>query len=65
MGYEYYNLIYNLGEEIALKFNKDEPMMKVTKETVLANLYFMKIHLLILKLFIIKEVSSLMMKILH
>jgi len=40
-------------------------MMKVTKETVVANLYLMKIHLLILKLFIVKEFSSLMMKILH
>ena len=39
-------------------------MMKVTKETVVANLYLMKIHLLILKLFITKEVSW-MMKILH
>ena len=31
-------------------------MMKLTKETVLANLYLMKIHLLILKLFIVKGV---------
>jgi hypothetical protein len=40
-------------------------MMKLTKETVLANLYLMKIHLLILKLFFVKEFSSWMMKILH
>jgi hypothetical protein len=40
-------------------------MMKVTKETVVANLYLMKIHLLILKLFIIKEVSFWMSKIFH
>ena len=40
-------------------------MMKVTKETVVANLYLIKIHLLILKLFITKEFSSLMIKILH
>lgn len=40
-------------------------MMKVTKETVVANLYLMKIRFLILKLFIVKEFSSLMMKILH
>jgi len=40
-------------------------MMKVTKETVLANLYLIKIHLLIFKLFIVKEISSWMMKILH
>jgi len=40
-------------------------MMKLTKETLLANLYLMKIHLLILKLFIVKEFSSWMMKILH
>jgi hypothetical protein len=40
-------------------------MTKVTKETVVANLYLMKIHLLILKLFIIKEFSSLMIKIFH
>jgi|CryGeyStandDraft_7_1057128.scaffolds.fasta_scaffold05587_10 hypothetical protein len=40
-------------------------MVKVTKETVVANLYLMKIHLLILKLFVVKEFSSLMMKILH
>jgi hypothetical protein len=40
-------------------------MMKLTKETVLSNLYLMKIHLLILKLFIVKEFSSWMMKILH
>lgn len=37
--------------------------MKWTKEEVLANLYLMKIHFLILKLFIIKELSSLLMKI--
>ena len=43
----------------------DEPVMKLTKETVLANLYLMKIHLLIFKLFIVKEFSSRMMKILH
>jgi len=40
-------------------------MVKVTKETVVANLYLMKIHLLILKLFVVKEFSSLMMKKLH
>ena len=40
-------------------------MMKVTKETVLANLYLMKIRFLIFKLFIVKEISSWKMKILH
>jgi hypothetical protein len=54
-----------LVEKLHLNLIKDEPIMKVTKETVVANLYLMKIHLLILKLFIIKEVSSWMMKILH
>jgi hypothetical protein len=36
-----------------------------TKEMVLANLYLMKIHFLIFKLFIVKEFSSLMVKIFH
>jgi hypothetical protein len=40
-------------------------MMKLTKETVVANLYLIKIHLLIIKLFILKEFSSWRMKILH
>ncbi len=40
-------------------------MMKFIKEEALANFYLMKIHFLILKLFIIKEFSSLMTKIIH
>lgn len=40
-------------------------MMKLRSEGVLANLYFMKIHLLILKLFIVKRIPSLVMRILH
>jgi hypothetical protein len=40
-------------------------MIKWTIETALANLYLIKIHLLILKLFVIKEISSWVMKILH
>ena len=35
------------------------------KEGVLANLYLMKIHFLIMKLLIIKGISSYLMKILH
>jgi hypothetical protein len=44
---------------------KGKNLIKLTKEAALANLYLMKIHLLIIKLFIIKEISSWMMKILH
>jgi hypothetical protein len=44
---------------------KGKNVIKLTKEAALANLYLMKIHLLIIKLFIIKEISSWMMKILH
>lgn len=44
---------------------RNKTMMNFTKETVVANLYLMKIHILIIKLFIVKEFSSLMMKILH
>jgi len=43
----------------------DELMMKLRKETVLANLYLLKIHLVIFKLFIVKGFSSWVMKILH
>jgi hypothetical protein len=45
--------------------NKGENVIKLTKEAALANLYLMKIHLLIIKLFIIKEISSWMVKILR
>lgn len=34
-------------------------MVKLTKETVVANMYLMKIHLLIVKLLIVKEIFSL------
>jgi len=40
-------------------------MVKLTKETVVANMYLMKIHLLIVKLLIIKEIFSLMVKLFH
>jgi len=40
-------------------------MMMLTKETLVANLYLMKIHFLFIKLLIIKEFSSLMVKIFH
>lgn len=36
-----------------------------TIKTALANLYLIKIHLLILKLFVIKEISPWVMRILH
>lgn len=39
--------------------------MKLKREGVLANLYFLKIHLLILKLFIAKEISGLVLRIFH
>jgi hypothetical protein len=45
--------------------NGGKNLIKLTKETALANLYLMKIHLLILELFIVNEISSWMMKILH
>lgn len=38
-------------------------MVKLTREMVVANLYVMKIHLLIVKLLIVKEFSSLTVKI--
>ena len=40
-------------------------MIKWSKKVVLANLYLIKIHLLILKLFVGKEISSWVMKLLH
>jgi len=40
-------------------------VINLTKEATLAKLYVMRIHLLIIKLFIIKEISSWMMKVLH
>jgi hypothetical protein len=40
-------------------------MTKCTKEGVLVNLYLMKIHFLILKLIIIREISSFLTRILH
>jgi hypothetical protein len=40
-------------------------MLKWTKKEVLANLYLMKIHILIFKLFIIRELSSWRIKIFH
>jgi len=40
-------------------------MVKLTKETLLANLYLLKIHLLIFKLFIVKGFSFWVMRILH
>jgi hypothetical protein len=43
--------------------NKGVP--KLTREGLIINLYLMKIHFLILKLFIIKEFSSWMMKVFH
>jgi hypothetical protein len=45
--------------------NKDKNLTKLTKEAALANLCLMKIHLLVLKLFIINGIFSWMMKILH
>jgi hypothetical protein len=39
--------------------------MKLIKQSLVANLYLMKIHLVIIKLFIGKEFSPLMMKIVH
>ena len=38
-------------------------MPKLTKEGLVVNLYLMKIHFLMLKLFILKEFSSWMMKV--
>ncbi len=43
----------------------NKSMMHWKKEGVLANLYLMKIHFLIIKLLIIKEISSCLMRILH
>ena len=43
----------------------DDATMRLTKETVVANLCLIKIHWLIIKLFIVKEFSSLMMKMHH
>jgi hypothetical protein len=40
-------------------------MIKRSKKVVLADLYLIKIHLLILKLFVGKEISSWVMKLLH
>jgi hypothetical protein len=45
--------------------SKGKNLTKLTKQAALANLCLMKIHLLIVKLFTINEISSLMMKILH
>ncbi len=42
----------------------DNYMMKWKKERVLANLYLMKNHFLIIKLFIVKGISSWIMKVL-
>jgi len=41
----------------------NKAMPKLTKERLVINLYLMKIHFLILKLFILKEFSSWMMKV--
>jgi hypothetical protein len=43
----------------------DKGMTKWRKEGILANLYLMKIHFLIIKQFISKEISSWVMKIFH
>ena len=40
-------------------------MVKLTREGVVANLRVTRIHLLIVKLLIVKEFSSLMVKIVH
>jgi len=40
-------------------------MMKRTKEEALANLYLMRIHLTILKLFILKEITAWVVRIFH
>jgi len=37
-------------------------MKTLKKEVLIANLYLIKIHWLIIKLFVVKEFSSLMMK---
>lgn len=42
----------------------DDTMGWIKKDAI-ANLYLLKIHFLLLKLFIIKQFSSLMMKIFH
>jgi len=42
---------------------KADDTMRLTKEETLANLYLFKVYLLVLKLIVIKEFSSLMMKI--
>jgi len=39
--------------------------MKLRREGVLANLYVMKIHVLILKLFMVKQISSWVSRIVH
>ncbi len=39
--------------------------MRLTKEAVVMNLHLMKIHWLIIRLHIVKEFSSLLMKIRH
>jgi hypothetical protein len=46
-------------------YGMDNNMMKWKKEGVLANLYLMKIHLLIIKRFIAKGISSWIMKFFH
>ena len=40
-------------------------MLRRTKEGMMANLYLMKIRFLILRLFIVKEFSTWMMKVFH
>ncbi len=39
--------------------------MKLTRESVVANLHLMKIHWMMIKLHILREFSSLMMKVHH
>jgi hypothetical protein len=48
-----------------LRGTKGESMLKWNKAGMAFNLHLMKIHFLFLKLFIIKEVSSLRMRLLH
>ena len=50
--------------EISFSFRNKHAMNR-TKETVVARLYLMKIHFLIIKLFIVKGFTYAIIKILH
>lgn len=58
----YTNMLTCLSNFPKLDLPRDDVTMRLTKETVVANLHLMKIHWLMIKLHIVKEFSSLMAK---